>query len=871
MCRMCIVDIDTGRGAALQPRCMIPVADGMVVDTESPATKKAQDGVLEFLLINHPLDCPVCDKGGECPLQDNAYAYGPGESRFVEEKRHFEKPIPISDLVLLDRERCILCDRCTRFAKEVAGDPLIHFQRAGQPDRGQHLPRPPVRLVLLRQHRADLPGRRAHRRAVPLQGPPVGRREGRVDLHDVLGRLPASRVESSRNHVLAPPGRRRRPRQLGLAVRQGSLRPTRPARARAGSAGRSSASGDELVATVAGARPSRAAAEALRLALDAEGADRLGVLGGARLTNEAAYAWAKLAKGVLGTDNVDCQLGDGLPAEVVFGLPRATIDDVCADGGTVLLLAPDLKEELPVLFLRLRDAVLEHGVKVVELAPADTSMHAAGGGVAALPAGRGRRRRPVAGRSCRWIGAGRRRPRRRPGAAPAGAERPRRSSSAGRRWPSRQSTIVDAAAALADAFPGAARAHRAAAGQRPRRPRHGPRARPPARPRHPRRRPATGSPSAGLGRVPGDAGLDTAGDPRPRRPTGASTRSCCSAPTRSPTSPTTTSPRRALAAVPTRHRRRHPPHGVGRRWPTVVLAGRRSGRGRRARRPTSRAACSRSPRRSRRRARRAPTGSSPPSSPSASAATSASSRSSGIWDEIERLAPSYAGITAELLAWAARRATGVLMPLDPDQLARARRRPRHDRQPAPRRRRRRRRGGRRGRGRGDRRGAAGGRDRGQGSSRAERVGDDEAARRRGADASPPAAPTRPALLELRRARGADRAARASTPTACASSPPAPSTTGARSSPHSPSLRRSGRAGPGAPEPGRPRPPRARRRRRRCTVVVAAGQASRSRPSPTPACPPGTRRHVRQPRRRRPGRPHRRRRRRSPTIQVETPR
>ena len=116
MCRMCIVDIDTGRGPALQPSCMIPVAPDMKVDTESETTKKAQDGVLEFLLINHPLDCPVCDKGGECPLQDNAYAYGPGESRFIEEKRHFEKPIPISDVVFLDRERCILCDRCTRFA-----------------------------------------------------------------------------------------------------------------------------------------------------------------------------------------------------------------------------------------------------------------------------------------------------------------------------------------------------------------------------------------------------------------------------------------------------------------------------------------------------------------------------------------------------------------------------------------------------------------------------------------------------------------------------------------------------------------------------------------------------------------------------------
>ena len=105
--------------------------------------------MLEFLLINHPLDCPVCDKGGECPLQDQTMAYGPGESRFVEEKRHYEKPIPISDLVFLDRERCILCDRCTRFAKEVAGDPLIHFLDRGSSTAGQHVPRRAVQLVLL--------------------------------------------------------------------------------------------------------------------------------------------------------------------------------------------------------------------------------------------------------------------------------------------------------------------------------------------------------------------------------------------------------------------------------------------------------------------------------------------------------------------------------------------------------------------------------------------------------------------------------------------------------------------------------------------------------------------------------------------------
>ena len=100
MCRMCVVDVKGPRGWGLLPACYIPVAPDMEVQTTSPRVKKAQDGVLEMLLINHPLDCPVCDKGGECPLQDHTLAFGPGESRMVEEKRHFEKPVPISDLVL---------------------------------------------------------------------------------------------------------------------------------------------------------------------------------------------------------------------------------------------------------------------------------------------------------------------------------------------------------------------------------------------------------------------------------------------------------------------------------------------------------------------------------------------------------------------------------------------------------------------------------------------------------------------------------------------------------------------------------------------------------------------------------------------------
>ena len=105
MCRMCLVEVDTGRGPALQPSCMIPVAPDMKVDTRSDVTTKAQDGVLEFLLINHPLDCPVCDKGGECPLQDQTLAYGPGESRMIEEKRHFEKPVSYTHLTLPTTER----------------------------------------------------------------------------------------------------------------------------------------------------------------------------------------------------------------------------------------------------------------------------------------------------------------------------------------------------------------------------------------------------------------------------------------------------------------------------------------------------------------------------------------------------------------------------------------------------------------------------------------------------------------------------------------------------------------------------------------------------------------------------------------------
>jgi NADH-quinone oxidoreductase subunit G len=130
-CRMCLTEIEGI--PKLQTSCSTPVRDGMVVNTTSDRVKHAQNAIVEFLLVNHPLDCPVCDKGGECPLQDIAFGWGAGRSRFIEPKRHFKKPLELSPLVAIDRERCILCYRCVRFSQEIAEDYQLVFL-----DRGDH-------------------------------------------------------------------------------------------------------------------------------------------------------------------------------------------------------------------------------------------------------------------------------------------------------------------------------------------------------------------------------------------------------------------------------------------------------------------------------------------------------------------------------------------------------------------------------------------------------------------------------------------------------------------------------------------------------------------------------------------------------------
>ena len=379
MCRMCLVEVDTGRGPALQPSCMLTVSEGMVVDTESEATKKAQDGVLELLLINHPLDCPVCDKGGECPLQDQTMSYGPGESRFIEEKRHFEKPIAISDTVYLDRERCILCDRCTRFAKEVAGDPLIHFIHRGNNTEVNTFPDEPFSSYFSGNTVQICP-------VGALTAKPYRFKARPWDLTEIESTFPNPMgdrvtIQSSRNEVL---------RYLGVdsdAVNWSWLadrdrfsfeatmhgeRLTEPL-VRGDGLGNPDEAGSELVAGTWSAALARVV-EAIEDANNDHGPGSIAVIGGARLSNESQYAWARLAKGVIGTDNVDAQLGDGLPGDVVAALPRTTIADALAPGSTVVLLGGDPKEELGTLYIRLRHACVNDGVKLIELTPNETGL-----------------------------------------------------------------------------------------------------------------------------------------------------------------------------------------------------------------------------------------------------------------------------------------------------------------------------------------------------------------------------------------------------------------------------------------------------------------------------------------------------------------
>jgi len=371
MCRMCLVEVQGPRGPMLVTSCTNNVADGMVVDTRNDTVKKAQEGVLEFLLANHPLDCPVCDKGGECPLQDQAFSHGPGESRFVEIKRNYEKPIPISDLVLLDRERCILCARCTRFSDEISGDPLIEFQSRGNltevntfPDlpfssyfSGNTIQICPVGALTSTQYRF---------RARPWDL----RMAESSGLHDTAH--PRLSIHASQNQILrfvgvdndaTNHGWLSDKDRFGFEYLESEERLTTPLIRRHG----------ELV-EVGWIEALDVVAERIGLIGDSDGGGAFGVIGGAHGTNEDAYALSKFARVVLGTNNVDARIDDSLASHFLAAtVDRARIADL-DDADTILVWGPDLKEEHPTLYLRVRRAAQELGVRLVVIHPRATGL-----------------------------------------------------------------------------------------------------------------------------------------------------------------------------------------------------------------------------------------------------------------------------------------------------------------------------------------------------------------------------------------------------------------------------------------------------------------------------------------------------------------
>jgi NADH-quinone oxidoreductase subunit G len=342
----------------------------MNVTTNSEKVKKAQDGVLEFLLANHPLDCPVCDKGGECPLQDQTLTHGSGETRFIEEKRHFVKPIEIGKLVLLDRERCIQCARCTRFSDEVAGDTEIAFSGRGDLIEVAPSPTKPFDSVFSGNTVQICP-------VGALTAKPYRFSARPWDLEQVESTCTTCAVgcrvavQSSGNRLTRILGVDSDPVNHGWLCDKGrfsldSIDGNEESRDLLSAATRISQPllrENGVLKEVTWDEALEAAASILRNA--AQSSDGVGAVGGASLTNEGAFAWERLVRGVLGSEHLDAQFGDGLDPVVLQALPKATIDEAAA-AKTIVTLTGDLREELPVLFLRLRENIVRQNSALIE-------------------------------------------------------------------------------------------------------------------------------------------------------------------------------------------------------------------------------------------------------------------------------------------------------------------------------------------------------------------------------------------------------------------------------------------------------------------------------------------------------------------------
>ena len=355
-CRMCLVEVEGI--PKLQTACSTPIRDGMVVYTRTDRVQEAQNAVVEFLLVNHPLDCPVCDKGGECPLQDIAMGWGPGKSRVTDPKRHFQKPIPLSPLVRIDRERCILCYRCVRFSQEVAEDEQLQLLERGSgtyvgtfddrpyiaPFHGNIIELCPVGALTSEAYRF-----RARPWDIEDAGSVCTLCPSQCNVKFTVRDEHVARVLARDNHDvddgwLCDKGR------FGFQMMVSEERITQPMIRRGGTL--SPVGWDEAL---------DAAAAGLR-----EAGRKSAVIAGGGTSNEEGYLLQRIVRGALGSPNVDSRAAGAASRSALAELSRpelgAAVSDI--DGAdSILVLGADLMHSMPILDLRVRKAIRRSGTR----------------------------------------------------------------------------------------------------------------------------------------------------------------------------------------------------------------------------------------------------------------------------------------------------------------------------------------------------------------------------------------------------------------------------------------------------------------------------------------------------------------------------
>jgi NADH-quinone oxidoreductase subunit G len=365
-CRQCYVEVEGQR--KLLTSCTTPVAPDMVVRTHntSETAKQAQESNLEFLLLNHPLDCPICDRGGECPLQDQALAFGPGESRYTDPKRTYAKPLPLSPLVALDRERCVLCARCTRFCSEISGDQFIELYDRGAAEQ--------VAIAAGEDFRSPFSGN-------TIQICPVGA------LTSIPYRFAARPFDLKRADAVCPHCASgcniRADVRRGRVVRHLARDNPEVNDAWTCDKGRFAFAfpdSDERLATPMLRRPGlepSSFGEVMSAIAEWSSQGRVGFLTGGRLMDEDYFALSKLARTAFRTNDLDHRRHRtdesvlGIEAFAAAGMP-VTYRDV-ENAETIVVVGLDAEQELPILHLRIRKAA-RRGARVIVIHPRRTRL-----------------------------------------------------------------------------------------------------------------------------------------------------------------------------------------------------------------------------------------------------------------------------------------------------------------------------------------------------------------------------------------------------------------------------------------------------------------------------------------------------------------